>query len=318
MIEEFRGELLAAFAGLPVRDFTFTRRKDAKKAGIPADVEAWAWRVGVEDTHGPVRFGEVFEAFLESVDTTRIKALILGNWCDDGDPDLSPELTSYLLAEQAARFPGLEALFVGDMSQEMAEVSWIGHGDPGRLLARFPRVRRFGLRGTAELSMEPFSHEALEEVTFQGGGLPPEVVRAFAQSELPALTGIDLYLGTIQYGGGATSEDLHQILQAEAFPALRHLGLRNAENVDELAEALAHAPVVGGLATLDLSLGILTDDGAAALLAGQPLTHLAKLDLHHHCLSDAMMERVRQALPGVEVVLDEQVRSGLRYIAITE
>jgi hypothetical protein len=166
--------------------------------------------------------------------------------------------------------------------------------------------------------MEPFSHEALEEVTFQGGGLPPEVVRAIAQSELPALTGVDLYLGTIEYNGGATPEDLHRILQAEALRALRHLGLRNAENVDELTEALAYAPVVERLTSLDLSLGILTDDGAAALLAGQPLTHLAKLDLHHHCLSDAMMERVRQALPGVEVGLDEQQSSRHRYIAITE
>ena len=39
------------------------------------------------------------------------------------------------------------------------------------------------------------------------------------------------------------------------------------------------------LKTLDLSMGVLSDVGAEALLAGQPLTHLRRLDLHHHFLS---------------------------------
>jgi hypothetical protein len=321
MIEDYRYERLATFAGLPVRDFTVAHREDVDSADIPADVGARAWRVGIE-ADSSTAFGEVFEVFLDAVDTTRIRALILGNWCVDGDPGIPPEETVGVLIEQAARFPGVEALFVGDMGQEEAEVSWIEHGDPGSLLARFPRLRRFGLRGTTTLSMEPFGHDALEEITLQGGGLPPGVVRALAQSKLPALTGVDLYLGTVNYGGGATPEDLRRILQAEAFPALRHLGLRNAENADELAAALAHAPVVAGLEVLDLSLGNLTDEGAAALLAGQPLTHLAELRLQHHYLSDAMMQRVSQALPGVEVTLDRMKdlywNPSRRYIAINE
>ena len=82
-------------------------------------------------------------------------------------------------------------------------------------------------------------------------------------------------------------EDLAPILAGARLPALKHLGLRDAEIADEVAAALAGAPVVARLETLDLSLGTLSDAGAAALLAGQPLTHLRKLDLHHHFLSDA-------------------------------
>lgn len=167
--------------------------------------------------------------------------------------------------------------------------------------------------------MEPFSHDTLEEVTFQGGGLPLSALRALAESRLPALTGLDLYLGTLAYAGGATAEDLGRILRGEVFPSARHLGLRNAENVDELAAALAHAPVVARLESLDLSLGTLTDEGAAALLVGQPLTHLKRLDLHHHYLSEEMMQRIRQALPGVEVNMDEsQGSKAQRYVAVAE
>ena len=57
---------------------------------------------------------------------------------------------------------------------------------------------------------------------------------------------------------------------------------------------------------LSLAMGTLTDRGAEALLSGQPLTHLRELDLHHHFLSDAMVGRVKAALPGVTVDLTEQ------------
>jgi hypothetical protein len=154
--------------------------------------------------------------------------------------------------------------------------------------------------------MAPLKHAALEELTLQGGGLPPEVARAIGASELPSLTHLELYLGERWYSGGSVPEDYERILRGEAFPRLRHLGLRDAANQDEIAVAVAHAPVVAQLETLDLSLGNITDAGATALLNGQPLTHLKSLDLHHHYLSEEMMQRVWSALRGVEVNLDEQ------------
>lgn len=48
-----------------------------------------------------------------------------------------------------------------------------------------------------------------------------------------------------------------------------------------------------------------TDAGAEALLAGQSLTHLRRLDLHHHFLSESARERIVAALPGVEVDLSD-------------
>lgn len=89
---------------------------------------------------------------------------------------------------------------------------------------------------------------------------------------------------------------------------------------------MAGAPVVARIERLDLSMGVLTDEGAAALLDGQPLTHLSRLDLSHHYLSEAMSERVRAALVphGVTVVLDDAQEAEddgdrvYRYVAVAE
>ena len=324
VIEEFRSDALAVFHDLPVFVFSFEHPEDLSPGDTPPDVEAWAWRVGVAE-YGDATGEDIFPLFLETVDTQRVKALILGVWSGDVSGEEIDVFQRELLAV-ADRFPALEALFIADVPQNMAEISWIEPADPGPLLAAFPGLRVLGMRGRLD-RIEPFTHARLEELVIQSGGLPPEVVRALGVSTLPALTRLDLYLGTQSYGGLAGADDLQAILGGDALPALRHLGLRDAENADEVAAGLAHAPVVAGLESLDLSLGTLSDVGAAALLSGQPLTHLKRLDLHHHFLSDAMIERLYEALPSVELDLSEQLelqapyREGdepYRYVALAE
>jgi hypothetical protein len=333
MIEEFRHDHLTTFAGLPVFEFNLPD-DDGVRAETPADPENWAWRIALEYSDDEAGYPELLDAFLAEVDSTRVKALILGFWSEDMETDSAE---AYLpLVERAVRFPALEALFIGDMTYDQIEVSWIFQSDPSPVLAAFPGLRVFGLRGTTNLSMAPLRHAALEELVLQGGGLPPEVVRAVAASELPALTELQLYLGSHWYSGGTTGQDLAPILHGGVFPRLRHLGLRDADNQDDIAAEVAQAPVVAQLESLDLSLGNLSDSGAAALIDGQPLNHLKKLDLHHHYLTEEMMQRVWAAFPGIQVNLDEQEtqrESGtpwqgdedpeqalrnLRYIAVSE
>ena len=116
-------------------------------------------------------------------------------------------------------------------------------------------------------------------------------------------------------------DDLTPFLTGTRLPALRTLGLQNSEYQDDIAAAVAQAPVVARLERLALGLGVLTDEGAAALLAGQPLTHLAALDLHHHYLTEPMRQRLRDALPGVALDLsgaeDEEDEED-RYVAVSE
>ncbi|CAM5584937.1 STM4015 family protein [Streptomyces hirsutus] len=90
---------------------------------------------------------------------------------------------------------------------------------------------------------------------------------------------------------------------------------------------MASAPVVARLDVLDLSMGILSDEGAVALLGGQPLTHLKKLDLHHNYLSDPVRQRLTETLvaAGVEIDLapddaEEYEDEGIveRYVSVGE
>ncbi|WP_370365965.1 STM4015 family protein [Catenulispora sp. GP43] len=272
---------------------------------IPSDVEEWAWRVEVAGYRGP-NYPELFDAFLRSVDTTRISAFVIGNWATDDDHDRTAGDVFAPLVAAADRFPNLRHLFLGDIEAQESEISWIHQSDLAPLLRAFPKLLTFGVRGSENLGWEQRAYPELRELTFQSGGLPPEVVRAVAGSEFPELTDLELYLGEEEYFGGAEIADLAGILDGAGLPKLRYLGLRDAENADEVAAAVAHAPIVSRLEVLDLSLGTLGDEGAAALLAGQPLTHLKKLDLHHHFISEPMQERLREALPGVELDLSEQ------------
>lgn len=109
------------------------------------------------------------------------------------------------------------------------------------------------------------------------------------------------------------------------FPRLRHLGLQNSEIQDEIAAAVSSAPVIAQLESLALSMGTLSDTGAEALLGGQPLTHLTSLDLHHHYLTDPLMDRFRElcARSGTHLDLDEADTwdpedEEPRYVAVSE
>ena len=289
---------LEEYAGLPVFRFDHETGPDDD---LPPAAEA-AWHVGTDFDEEP--FDDVFARFLRAVDTTAITALIIGHWGGEFDTHSSDPVA--LLVDAAGSLPNVRALFLGDVTWEQAEISWIEHSDISPLLAAFPGLESLGVRGAQGLVLEPIKSETLKTLRFESGGLPARVVQAVGASELPNLERLDLWLGVGDYGGDATVADLGPILSGERLPALRHLGLEDSEIQDEVAAAVAGAPVVARLESLSLAMGTLTDRGAEALLSGQPLTHLRELNLRHHFLSDAMTERVRAALPGVGVDLSEQ------------
>ncbi|GAA2584480.1 STM4015 family protein [Actinomadura fulvescens] len=291
-------EHLSEFDGLPV--FTF----DWDTEGELPDAAEVAW--AVRGDWGEPAFPEVFERFVASVDTTKVTSLVIGFWGYE-EPAAAKALITH-----ARRFPSLRALFLGDILDEEYHLSWIGHGDITPVLQAFPGLERVEVRGGGapdqSLELSPFSSETLRVLRFESGGLPASVVQAVGASDLPALEHLDLWLGIRQYGGDATVDDLAPILSGERLPSLRHLGLRNSELQDEIAEAVASAPVVAWLTSLSLSLGTLTDRGVEALLSGQPLTHLATLDVDYAFLSKPMLDRLRSALSDVDVKAADALR----------
>ncbi|GAA2812128.1 STM4015 family protein [Kitasatospora paracochleata] len=313
-------EHIGEFHGLPVHDFLAGR---AEGTELPA-ASAVAWKIGLE-YDSPLDFAQAWQEFLDTVDVAEVTAVVIGNWAPEEPDSLAEPLAAVLAA--ADRLPALRALFIGDITYEECEISWLQMCDITPVFRSFPELEELVVRGAAPdwegaggLSLTPLRHERLRALRFEAGGLPSTVVRAVAACDFPALERLELWLGVANYGGDWTTADLAPFLSGASLPALRHLGLQNAEQQDEIAALAAQAPVVARLTGLALSMGALTDEGAAALLAGQPLTHLATLDLHHHYLSEEMQQRLREALPGVAVDLSDQQKpdDNWRYVAVAE
>ncbi|MFI2436731.1 STM4015 family protein [Streptomyces sp. NPDC018693] len=295
------GNHLDQFHRLPAH--TFPGPDEAEDGRLP-EPDSVAWRITSDVYDADEEWEAAFARFLDAVDTTKVGALIVGAWQEAYEHDSSSVIEALLAARD--RLPALRAVFLGDMTSEECEISWICQTDVAPLLAGFPELEELGVRGGSGLAFTALRHTALRKLTVETGGLPVAAVRGIGASDLPALEHLDLWLGTPDYGGDSEAADLEPVLSGARLPSLRHLGLRNSEMQDAVAAALASAPVVARLEVLDLSLGVLTDEGAAALLGGQPLTHLKKLDLHHHYLSEPLVDRIRQTLQpaGVDVDLD--------------
>ncbi len=289
---------------LPAFDFGDAGRQE----DLPA-ADAVAWRITGRGLYqGGERWGDLFARFCSTVDTRRVRALIVGDW-DDAANDTPDDVVGELLAARG-RFPALRALFLGDLVFEECELSWIQQTDVTALLTGFPELEEFGVRGGEGLDWRLPRHDRLRTLVIQTGGLPARVVRGVGACDLPALEHLDVWLGTSDYGADSKPADLAGILSGTRLPRLRHLALRNSDMQDDIAAAVAASPLLDRLDVLDLSMGTLGDEGAAALLDGRPLTHLRKLDLHHHYIGEELQERIRRtvAAAGVEVDLDEDDR----------
>ncbi|MFF3263506.1 STM4015 family protein [Streptomyces sp. NPDC002932] len=313
------------FHGLPV--LTLPCADDVGGPALPpADSVAWRLDCGRDQ----VPFPELWQHFLDTVDPAGVRALLIGPWWEYDYSVLAPVVE--LLVSAAGRFTDLRALFLADVAGEECEVSWLAMCDVTPVLEAFPLLEELTVRGggdsvpeEATLELRPVRHGALKSLRFESGGLPGHVVRAVGACELPALERLELWFGVGWYGGDATVEDLRPVLAGTGLPRLRHLGLQNSEIQDEIAAAVSHAPVVARLESLALSMGTLTDEGASALLNGQPLTHLSSLDLHHHYLSDPLMDRFRELCAGTGTRLDldgadywDPEGEEPRYVAVSE
>lgn len=305
------------FHGLPVWEF------DANNPEPPA--HPVAWRVSVPSYDAEEQWPELFAKFLAAIDPATVTAFIVGSWADAYDQP-SADIVQALVAA-APRLTGLRALHIGDMTFEDCEISWIRQSDLTPLLTTFDQLEELVVRGGTDLELETVRHTALQRLVIESGGLPVSVVRAVAASELPALTDLELWLGTEEYGADSTVQDVAPILTGVRLPKLTRLALCNSDYEDQIAIAAATAPVIAQLTELDLSMGVLMDSGAQALLTGQPLTHLTALNLKHNYLSEAVKDQLRAALEtaGVQLNLerdgaDEEEYEGkiYRHVAVGE
>lgn len=258
------------------------------------------------------------EALLESPQAAEVESLVIGAWEEPHENNPSEALA--LLAAGSAKLPRLKELFVGDMDSEDCEISWIMQADYTAVLDAFPGLERLHIKGSTDLVLcsKPLSHAGLKSLTIECGGLPASILTRVVEADLPELEHLCLYLGVEEYGFDGSFDTIRPLLEKGRFPKLKSLGLVDSEIQDEIAIAMATAPVLSQLETLDLSKGTLGDVGGAALLASDGVKQLKRLDLHHHYLFNEMVARLK-ALPLVVDVTEQQEEDDdCRYPAVTE
>jgi hypothetical protein len=300
------GEYAQIYRGKKVVDFKFG------SAPSPGEV---VYRLSQEYDSSESQ-AELLEDFFKRVDPKSVEALILGAW-SEASANSPQEFVDGLIARRA-ELSGLKALFVGDMTYEDCEISWIIQTSYNEFLAAFPNLESLRIRGSTDLTLQPFEHAGLQELAIECGGLPNRIVDAIAGSKLPALRHLELWLGDENYGFDGDVSVYQRLLSAIGAQRLRYLGLRNSSISDDLAVWLAREEWLGSLQTLDLSLGTIGDAGARALSESRHLGGLERIDLSHHYISAEWQQKLR-ALPCTVVLDDpEKEDDGERYVAVAE
>lgn len=302
---------LDTFCGKTVVDIIF---EDGIK---DLDKNVYRLKLDYEALDSGEKMDDFIQNFAEAPFASKIEELIIGQWDYDSSHDSSIVVNK--LVELKDTFKNLKALFIGDITYEEQEISWICQSDVSPILAAYPNLEFLQIRGGTDLGLSQLKHPNLKTLIIQTGGLPPNVVNDISNAELPNLEKLEVWLGSDAYGFESKIEDFENIINGGKFPKLMYLGLKNSIIQDEIAIKLAQSPILDQLHTLDLSMGVLTDKGAQALLDSPKIKQLTHLNLNHHYMSDSMMEKLRGL--GISISMDDQEDvedEDDRYVEVSE
>lgn len=301
------GDNINTFAGRSVEEYD-------PKQGIqdPSCAQRLSWDYDNED----LSLDDILASFFDDPKSGSVEALIFGTWEESYDD--SPQSVVDSLITNAQKLPKLSALFVGEMTFEECEISWIQQADYSRLWGVFPQLKYFQVRGGECLKLGKITQDSLEALVVETGGLPEEVLKDISGSQYPNLVKLELWLGVEDYGWSSNVTDLSPLLESARLPKLKSLGLCNSEYQDEVTELILKSEILPQLEELDLSKGIMTDKGGQALLDSEAIKDLKRLNLAHHYMSNGMMAKLKAL--DIDVNVDEQQKDDgeYRYVAVSE
>jgi hypothetical protein len=287
--------------------------------GLPRP-ESVAWKIslGFENFESETPWTELFAQFMAEQGVEKVGALVVGAWDEIATEARAGEVIQALVAAQP-RLPALKALFFGDIVCEECEISWIKQTDVAPILRAYPGLLEFRVRGGDGLRVLGLQHARLEKLIVESGGLSHAFVSDVMAAELPALRHLELWLGEENYGADWSMADLAPVFEGKRFPSLEYLGLRDSDKADQIAAAIAGAPILHRLRELDLSMGTLGDAGGTALAESLGVRRLKKLTLHHHYISPVVVARLQQLRIELDVS-DHQDSDDedSRYVAVGE
>lgn len=213
----------------------------------------------------------------------------------------------------------LQRLFIGDFNYPSDyEISWSYLKDISPLYAVLPGLRSLRLRGTA-VELGDIHLPELREFIMESGGLPLGAVKSIAHAKWPKLERLDVWFGSARYGAEGGLEDIRPILEGKGLPNVTQLGLCNSEFTDELAKELPTAKILAQLTHLDLSKGILTDEGAEVLARNaSAFAHLKSMDFQQNLLTEDGAKLLATLCPNVALGYQRNPVDGDRYCSVGE
>jgi len=270
---------------------------------------------------GDASLSETLIDFLQLPSARLLQELTVGLWRND---DGQCEYRGVAEALAKLRPPALRRLHLADFKlRRETEISWTDLGDLEPIWGALPRLREVVLQG-GEVRLGAIRAPSLRSFELRTGGLSAASMRSIAALEAPALERLVIWFGDPRYGGDAGLEDLRPLLDRRDLPALRHLGLCNALFQDAICELLGSSSLLEQVEVLDLSMGLMSDEGAAALARARPrLKSLRELIVDDNYLTGAARKTLKGLCP--KLTFGEQKEpyvwddgSQHRYVSVSE
>jgi uncharacterized protein (TIGR02996 family) len=190
--------------------------------------------------------------------------------------------------------PTLKKLVLGDFYYEETELNWSKMGNIEPIYKAVPNLESLILR-SGTMKVGAIDLPKLRELQIISGGLDQASFASILGAKFPLLERLNLQLGEDLKWKLA---DLQPIFDGTLFPKLKHLGLGNSPQGDEICQAIAASRIAAQLESLDMAKGTMGDIGAAALAAGK-LPKLALLDVTKCYLSDVGVQSIAKVAKTV-------------------
>ncbi|MBZ0120751.1 MAG: hypothetical protein K8H88_27400, partial [Sandaracinaceae bacterium] len=163
---------------------------------------------------------------------------------------------------------------------------------PGPLARALPRLRELVLSGPVR-NFETKDLLHLSRLELRAAEPWPETLPRLMSAEWPALEALVVWLGA-----KARAAELAPLFEGAIVPRLRELGLCDTTITNHVCRALARSPLLARLRAIDLSLGTMTDGGAAAIgAAAAAFAQVEALDPTSNLLTPIGEEYLRMAVP---------------------
>ena len=245
---------------------------------------------------------KILGALLKLPTARFLQALTLGLYYDEEETyEVNYSGAARLLVANGA-LPTLRALFIGSFEYpDETEISWAKLGNLGKLWALYPNLEHLHLRG-GEQKLGELNLPNLKSFLLETGGLDVGALKSISKASWPNIERISVWIGRDDYGWNGKPADILPLLQRKDLPKLKHLGIKNNELGDVIAEMVVGSPLVAQVEELDLSMSTLGDPGAEVLIRNAAkLVHLKLLDVTDCYISDPVAARLKAALPNASV-----------------